>query len=70
MTNKYVNAQLDDVIFESCNKAYGAYALRQAYGKNIKRGTIAGLSLFALLVSNTLIVSRFARKSPESDFWG
>jgi periplasmic protein TonB len=62
MTNKYLNAQLDDVIFESRNKAYGAYALRQAYGKQMKRATIVGVTFFALLVSSPLIADRMATK--------
>jgi periplasmic protein TonB len=60
MTNKYLTAQLDDIIFESRNKAYGAYALRQAYGKQMKKGIIIGVSLFALLVSSPLIADRMA----------
>jgi periplasmic protein TonB len=62
MESKFLKTQLDDVIFESRNKAYGAYALRQSYGKQMKRGIIGGLSLFALLVTVPLIANRMAAK--------
>jgi periplasmic protein TonB len=65
MTTNYYKTQLDDIIFESRNKAYGAYALRQAYGKQMKRGIIGGLSVFALLVSSPLIADRIAHQRME-----
>lgn len=58
MDSKYLKVQLDDIIFESRNKAYGAYALRQSYGKRMKRGLVGGLALFALLVTSPLIATR------------
>jgi periplasmic protein TonB len=67
MTNKYLTAQLDDIIFESRNKAYGAYALRQGYGKQMKRGIIVGVSLFILLVSSPLIADRLAINKEDLD---
>jgi periplasmic protein TonB len=67
MESKYLKAQLDDIIFESRNKSYGAYALRQSYGKRMKRGTIIGLSLFALLISSPLIADRLDIKKEALD---
>ncbi len=67
MESKFLKVQLDDVIFESRNKSYGAYALRQSYGKQMKRGIIGGLSLFALLVSSPLIADRMAVKKVPLD---
>jgi periplasmic protein TonB len=67
MNSNSLNPQLDDIIFESRNKAYGAYALRQAYGKQMKRGIIGGLSLFALLVSSPLIADRMAVQKNSLD---
>ncbi len=67
MESKFLKTQLDDVIFESRNKAYGAYALRQSYGKQMKRGIIGGLSLFALLVTVPLIANRMAAKGAGLD---
>lgn len=58
MESKYLKVQFDDIIFESRNKAYGAYALRQSYGKRMKRGIMGGLAIFALLVSSPLIATR------------
>ncbi len=60
MESKYLKTQLDDIIFESRNKAYGAYALRQSYGKRMKRGIFGGLSVFALMVSSPLIADRIS----------
>ncbi len=67
MESKFLKIQLDDVIFESRNKAYGAYALRQSYGKQMKRAIIGGLSLFALLVTGPLIANRMAIKKEGLD---
>jgi periplasmic protein TonB len=67
MDSKYLNTQLDDVIFESRNKAYGAYALRQSYGKRMKQGMFFGLSFFALLVSSPLIANRMKAKTELMD---
>ena len=67
MTNKYLNVPLDDIIFESRNKAYGAYTLRQDYGKRMKRGIIIGVSFFALLVSSPLIADHIALNKEDLD---
>ena len=58
MESKYWKMAFDDIIFESRNKAYGAYALRQSYGKRMKRGVIGGLAIFGMLISSPLIATR------------
>ncbi|MBC3784121.1 hypothetical protein [Spirosoma utsteinense] len=44
-------ASKDDIVFEFRNKAYGAYALRQAYPQNLRNATIMTLSLCMLLMA-------------------
>jgi protein TonB len=67
MESKYWKMQLDDIIFESRNKSYGAYALRQSYGKRMKRGVIGGLAVFALLISSPLIATRLTPTKVDLD---
>ena len=67
MESKYCEMQLDDVIFESRNKSYGAYALRQSYGKRMKRGIIGGMAIFSLMVSSPLIATRLASTQVDLD---
>ena len=67
MESKYGKMQLDDIIFESRNKTYGAYALRQSYGKRMKRGIIGGMAIFSLMVSSPLIATRLASKKLDLD---
>src|SRR5690349_11270088 len=53
--NLYAN--LDDLIFEGRNKAYGAYFLRQIYHKNILRAVIAAFIFFILFITSPLIIN-------------
>ena len=55
MSNQPIVNNIDDLVFENRNKAYGAYVLRQKYGKNMTRGTILGISLFVLLMLSPAI---------------
>jgi hypothetical protein len=50
-------ASKDDIVFEFRNKAYGAYALRQAYPKNLRNATIMTLSLCMLLMAAMQMVA-------------
>ena len=49
------NLSLDEVIFLGRNKAYGSYALRKIYQKNMMRGVGIGISLFSLLLASPFI---------------
>jgi protein TonB len=40
----FSNNNLDEVVFEQRNKAYGAYAIRKAYPSNLNRSTLFTLS--------------------------
>lgn len=59
----YLKRDLDDILFEHRNKAYGAYALRKSYGKHIQKATIGGFAIFALLISSPLIADKMKFKS-------
>ena len=60
--DNYLKRDLDDIVFEHRNQAYGAYALRKGYGNRIKKGAIGGLALFLLLISSPLIADRMKSK--------
>lgn len=64
-------ASKDDIVFEFRNKAYGAYALRQAYPKNLLNATIMTLSLCMLLMAAMQMVGHgtFSYFSPWGAVW-
>jgi hypothetical protein len=43
-------ASLDDIVFETRNKSYGAYHLRQSYGSNLRNALLTGIGLFLMLI--------------------
>ena len=49
-----LNPEMNDLVFEGRNKAYGAFVLRQDYEGNMVRGMIAGLLFFVLCISSPL----------------
>jgi protein TonB len=58
----YMKCDLDDIVFEHRNRAYGAYILRKSYGKNMKRAAIGGAAMFLLLLSSPLIADKIKPK--------
>ncbi|SDY77700.1 energy transducer TonB [Hymenobacter psychrophilus] len=48
---------LDDIVFEGRNKAYGAYALRQLYGRHLLRAVALAVALTALLIALPIAVN-------------
>lgn len=54
---KNTEKNLDEIIFENRNKAYGAYALRKIYSKNLIRAMLIAFMLFLMGVSIPLIAS-------------
>jgi protein TonB len=58
-SNKILNADILDIIFEGRNKEYGAYQLRKTYNRRllIALAAMAGIILFiflAYLISNAM----------------
>jgi protein TonB len=65
-TNRTLFKTLDEVVFETRNKMYGAYTLRKNYGRRTLLSTAIGICmvsgfLFALTLSNKAI----EKKAPE-----
>jgi periplasmic protein TonB len=54
---KNTEKNLDEIIFEKRNRAYGAYALRKGYSKNLIRAMVITFTLFLMGVSIPLIAS-------------
>lgn len=55
---------LDDIVFEGRNKAYGAYVLRQTYGQHVRKASVIGVSLAALLLAVPVVVQRIWPAAP------
>jgi protein TonB len=52
MNNSFFNAHdLDEVVFENRNKAYGAYALRRSYESNLNKAMLLTLAFFVSLLA-------------------
>ena len=56
----FKNCDLDDVIFEHRNKAYGAYFLRKKYSQHVKKAALWGTAVFLILISSPLIADKMA----------
>jgi periplasmic protein TonB len=54
---KNTEKNLDEIIFEKRNRAYGAYALRKCYSKNLIRAMVIAFTIFLMGVSIPLIAS-------------
>lgn len=58
-TNKILQADVLDIIFDNRNKAYGAYELRKNYHKRLKRSMMIAATLLLVTVSAPIIASMF-----------
>lgn len=45
-----MNSSLDEIVFENRNKAYGAYALRLNYPRNVQKALVIGIGLFCMMI--------------------
>ena len=63
----YLERDLDDILFEHRNRAYGAYALRKSYARRIKKASFWGLVFFLFLVSSPLIAVKMTPKRLLTD---
>ena len=55
---------LDEVVFENRNKAYGAYVLRNEYSSQLTKALFAGVAFFASVAVVPLIISAFKTEIP------
>ncbi len=53
---------LNDIVFENRNKSYGAYDLRNGYGRTVQRSVVMGVAFFLLLV---MFPKLYARLTPD-----
>ena len=58
---------LDDLVFEQRNRAYGAYTLRKAYGNNIRKAIYVGLAVFLLVLFSPKIIASLKGNNPAFD---
>jgi protein TonB len=58
-TNKILQADVLDIIFDNRNKVYGAYELRKNYHKRLKRSMMIAATLVMVTVSAPIIASMF-----------
>jgi periplasmic protein TonB len=54
--------ELDEIIFEERNKAYGAYNIRQMYNSNVTKGMLISVLLLLLGVSIPLLANYLNKK--------
>jgi periplasmic protein TonB len=54
-----------DVVFTGRNKAYGAYELRKANGKNTSKALIIAVSIFAIAISAPTIINKLKGFIPK-----
>jgi len=65
-TNLNLNtATMDDIVFETRNKSYGAYVLRKIYGRHVTLASIIGTGLFLLFISAPLIANLLGGEEEE-----
>jgi protein TonB len=53
-----LSARIEDLIFENRNKAYGAYDIRQKYGKHVGIATAIAISLLVLALLTPMIIDK------------
>jgi len=61
------NESFDDVVFEYRNKAYGAYVMRQSYGRSIITATAIGIAILAILVSIPAVSAWIKKLNAEAE---
>ncbi|MGE5520026.1 MAG: energy transducer TonB, partial [Candidatus Dadabacteria bacterium] len=62
---KILESDLLDILFESRNKEYGAYALRKNYNRRIAFATLFTLVLIAVIVSTTFLMRKKEKEIGE-----
>lgn len=66
-TDKILNAELIDIIFDGKNKSYGAYDLRKTYNQRMRKSIFLTV-FFVLLVFLGIVFQGMAGKSNRPDF--
>jgi len=71
-SNKILNADILDIIFEGKNKEYGAYELRKTYNKRLLKAILGTVAIILLLfvgyiVSNINGKTRHKKRKMKKD---
>src|SRR5450432_3027888 len=64
-TNKILNADILDIIFDGKNKQYGAYELRKTYNKRLTKAIIITLALVLFAFLGTVLSNIIDRNSKD-----
>jgi protein TonB len=64
-SNKILNADILDIIFEGRNKEYGAYELRKTYSKRLTIALVVMAAICLLLFLYSILASSFSSKADE-----
>ena len=54
-----LNPEMNDLVFEGRNKAYGAFVLRHDYEGNMTRAMVTGLLFFLLCITSPFVYNYF-----------
>lgn len=63
--SQQITANLDDIVFESRNKEYGAYVLRKRYSRNVSVAFVAASIIVLLALAFPVIMAFIKGLSPE-----
>ena len=61
------NETLDDIVFETRNKEYGAYFLRKNMGRYLTRAAVIGTSIFALVLGGAFTFTKINEAAKERE---
>ncbi len=64
-TNKILNADILDIIFDGKNKQYGAYELRKTYNGRLTKALIFTAALAILVFLSTVFANYVSKNAPE-----
>lgn len=66
-TNKILNADILDIIFDGRNKEYGAYELRKTYNKRMTQALIGTAVLLLLVFVGNLLANNLGNKNKATE---
>ena len=67
-TNKILQANVLDIIFDGKNKEYGAYQLRKSYKKTLSRALVITGSVLVLVLSGTVLAGFIDKGNNKKEF--
>jgi periplasmic protein TonB len=67
MEKDYLKRDLDDIVFESRNQAYGAYQLRKNYGRNMQKASLFGIAFCGFIMVSPFLMDKLTAKRIKLD---